>query len=91
MSEGKKIFEDVECHVVETADKLQEKLLANYKDLEMPGLEESSDSESDNLGMPDSDRAKKAGLEMTDKEELKAVCLARGQTFQLLEMGHFHF
>ncbi len=70
MREGKKIFEDVELHVVETADKLQENLLAN-EDLEMPDSEDNSD-----LEMPDLDRAKKAGL---------AVCSAHGQMFQLLD------
>ena len=34
---------------------------------------------------PDLDRAKKAGLEKIDKEELKAVCSAHGQMFQLLD------
>jgi hypothetical protein len=73
MREGRKIFEDIERHVVETADELQEKLLDS---------DESSDSDS---GTPDLDRAKKAGLEKIDKEELKAVCSAHGQMFQLLD------
>jgi hypothetical protein len=84
MREGKKIFEDIEHHIVETADELQEKLLAN-NNLEMPDLEENSDSESDNSEMADLDRAKKAGLEKIDEEDLKAVCLAHGQMFQLLD------
>ena len=69
---------------METADKLQEKLLAN-EDLEMLDSENNSDSESDDLEMPDLDRAKKAGLEKIDKEELKTVCSAHGQMFQLLD------
>ena len=56
MKAKRQSFEDTACHVVEIADKLQEKLLTN-KDLEMPDLEENSNSESDNLGMPDLDRA----------------------------------
>jgi hypothetical protein len=56
MREGKQIFEDIAHHIVETADELQEKLLAN-NDLEMPDLEENSDSESNNSDMPDLDRA----------------------------------
>jgi len=84
MREGKKIFEDIELHIVETADKLQEKLLAN-EDLEMLDSENNSDSESDDLEMPDLDRAKKVGLEKIDKEELKTVCSAHGQMFQLLD------
>jgi hypothetical protein len=85
MREGKKIFEDIEHHIVETADEfLQEKLLAN-NDLEMPDLEGNSDSESDNSDMPDLDRAKKAGLEKIGKEDLKAVCLAHGQMFHFLD------
>jgi hypothetical protein len=80
MREGRKIFEDIEEHIVETADKLQQRRL-----LEMPDSEEHSGSESDDSAMPDLDRAKKAGLEKIDKEELKAVCLAHGQMFQLLD------
>jgi hypothetical protein len=79
MREGKKIFEDIELHIVETADKLQENLLAN-EGLELPDSEDNSD-----LEMPDLDRVKKAGLEEIDKEELKAVCSAHGQMFQLLD------
>jgi hypothetical protein len=58
---------------------LQDDLLAK-EDLEMPDSEDNS-----NLETPDLDRAKKAGLEKTVKEELKAVCLVHGQMFQLLD------
>jgi hypothetical protein len=79
MREGKKIFEDIELHIVETSDKLEENLLAN-EDLEIPDSDDNSD-----LEIPDLDRAKKAGLEKIDKQELKAVCSAHGQMFQLLD------
>jgi hypothetical protein len=64
--------------IVETADKLQENLLAN-EDLELPDTEDDSD-----LEMPDLYRPKQAGLKKTGKEKLKAVCSAHGQMFQLL-------
>jgi hypothetical protein len=48
--------------------------------LEIPDSEDNSD-----LEIPDLDRAKKAGLEKTDKQELKAVCSAHGHVFQLLD------
>ena len=78
--EARKICEDIERPLQETANKLQKSKL-----LEMPDSGEHSGSESDISAMTDLDRAKKAGLEKIDKEELKAVCLAHGQMFQLLD------